>query len=198
MRFRIAALLALLCALTLSATAFGAAPTGNKAFCFDGPSEGTQYGGSCTALSPNRFYLDTNGADPDGEYAGIAIQNDYPAGTALSSINRLSFQYTGTAPYGGAPRISLGVDESGDGSGYDAFAFVAAETCNDGFGKVDVINDATCQIDYKGAAYSNWSTFLTAFPLAEVGYDYTFIVADAPGEWTIYNAQLGAKSRGGK
>jgi len=198
---RLIIMVALVAALFTVAIANGsaAAPTGNKAFCFDGTVETAGfYGGSCTVLSPNRFFLDTNGGNVNGEYAGVAIENNYPVGTSLASIDKLSFNYSGTTPWGGAPRFSIGIDNDGDGSGYDAFAFVDAAGCSDGLGKVDVVNDATCTVWYGAGSYANWAAFVAAYPTAEIGYAYTFVIADAPGEWTIWNVKAGAQSRGGK
>ncbi len=170
------------------APATAAPPTGNKIACEAGTPA------TCTLLSPNRAYLDTS----DGGYAAVYTENSVAVGTPLSEITKLGFSYEGTTPYGGAPRISIGIDENGDGSGWDAFAFVDAAGCNDGFGKVDVINDSTCTVWYGSTSYPNWAAFVAANPTYDIGYAYTFVVADAPGEWTISNVQLGAKSRGGK
>lgn len=167
----------------IGTSAYAAAPEGNKISCE----------ASCVLLSPNRAQLDV---EPGG-YGAVYTVNTVAVGTPLSDITKLGFNYSGTEPYGGAPRISIGIDENGDGN-YEAFAFVDAAGCNDGAGKVDVINDPTCTVWYGSTSYVNWAAFVTANPTYTVGYEYTFVVADAPGNWTIWNVQLGAKSRGGK
>lgn len=176
--------IALLAVAVVVSSAFGAAPTGNKISCE----------ADCVLLSPNKAQLDVG----TGSYGAVYTENTVALNAPLASIDKLGFNYSGTEPYGGAPRISIGIDENGDGSGYDAFAFIDAAGCNDGAGKVDVINDPSCNVWYGSTLYANWAALLAAHPEYTVGYDYTFVVADAPGNWTIWNVQLGAQSRGGK
>ncbi len=189
------------------APATAAAPEGNIILCFDGTADTrtyyskqdppSYYGGTCTRVSSTQVVLKTNGGFAGGEYAGVYIQNGFAVGTLVSSITKWGFSYAGTAVGGGAPRITVGIDEDGDGSGIDGYAAAQALFCNENDGKVDVINDATCMIEYNGGTYENWAAFKVAFPAATVAYQ-SFIIADAPGEWTISNVQLGAKSRGGE
>jgi len=183
---RIALACAAIVALTMASVAVAAAPSGNKISCE----------AECTLLSPNKALVNPG----VGEYGAVYTENTVALGTPLSDISKLGFNYSGTEPYGGAPRISIGIDGPDVGSGYDAFAFVDAAGCNDGSGKVDVINDPTCTVWYQNVSYANWAAFVAAHPSPDysVGYEYTFVVADAAGTWTIWNVQLGAKSRGGK
>ncbi len=174
------------------------APGQNKIACFDG---GGGAGGTCT--------LNTKGAKGSatletstGGAAGVYYlgYNDSIYNVPLAGVSMLSFNYTGTAT-GGAPRFSIPIDEdnstttnggAGYGVGTEAFAFAGAALCNNGNGLVDVIKDATCDINYKGVDYANWAAFAAAFPNAVVSFgDYVFVIADEPGTWTVNNVIIG-------
>ncbi len=166
------------------------APTfvGSALTCFDGPSEATIYGGSCTVSKYGVATLNNSHGDKDGEYSGVYVKNSNLVGKAIGTIGQLGFSYTGTAT-AGSPRISLGIDTDGDGN-WNEFAFISALYCNDGAGNVDVIHDPSCEI-YRGSdVYANWAEMVTAHPDYKVGY-VPFIVADDPGTWTVFNVKLG-------
>ena len=174
-------------AANVPSLAVNTAPGQNKLTCFDGPSENTIYGGSCTitskAAKKGAAVLDNTDGDTDGSYSGVYIETNNLAGQALSDITSISFQYTGTAT-AGSPRISLPLSSGG-------YAFISAYYCNNGAGLVDAINDETCTIYYGANSYENWDAFVAANPGATVGTDYSFIIADDPGTWTISNVRLG-------
>jgi hypothetical protein len=181
--------------VALGATQPTSVPTmGNKLTCFDGPSEGTIYGGHCTVTKYGVATLNNNGGDTDGEYSGVYIQNSNLVGKAIGTVNQLGFGYAGTAT-AGSPRISLGIDKNGD-SEYDVFAFISAFYCNNGAGNVDVIRDPTCTIFVGSDVYANWAAMVAAHPEYRVGYT-PFVIADDPGMWTVFNVKLGKGSAGG-
>ena len=175
-----------------------AAPGQNKIQCFEG---GT---GTCVLNSSGAkgsATLTVTGATGDGD-AGVYYlgYNDSIYNVPLADVTQLSFNYTGTAT-GGAPRFSIPIDEdnnsatnggAGYGAGTEAFAFAGAALCNNGAGTVDVIKDATCDINYKGVDYPNWAAFAAAFPDAVISFgDYVFVIADEPGTWTVSNVIIG-------
>jgi hypothetical protein len=174
-----------------------AAPTvpGNKLTCFDGTSEGLGYGGHCTVTKYGVATLDNTGADPQGEYSGVYLQNTNLVGKAIRTVNQLGFSYSGDAVTAGSPRISLGIDTDGDGN-WNEFAFISAFHCNDGARNVDVINDPTCTIFIGNEVYANWAAMVTAHPEYRVGYT-PFVIADDPGKWTVFNVKLGKGPAGG-
>ena len=166
--------------------AVATAPGQNKIKCFDGPSEGTIYGGSCTLLSSGAkgtAVLDNTDGNVNGSYSGVYIEVSNLAGKRLSEVNQLSFQYTGTAT-AGSPRISLATSTG-------EYAFISAYYCNNEAGLVDAINDPTCTIYYGSNSYENWAAFVAANPTVRVGTGYSFIIADEPGYWTVSNVKLG-------
>ncbi len=64
---------------------------------------------------------------------------------------------------------------------------------------MDVINDATCIVNYLGVDYANWAAFVAAQPaIAEISLtdNYAFVVADGSGgvagTWTIGNLKVGS------
>ena len=180
--------------VALAATPASAPAMGNKLTCFDGPSEGTKYGGKCTVTKYGVATLNNSGSDPDGEYSGVYLVNSNLEGKAIHTVNQLGFSFTGDAT-AGSPRISLGVDTTGDGD-WDEFAFISAYYCNDGAGNVDAINDPTCTIYSGSSVYANWAEFVAAHGHDTVGYT-PFIVADDPGTWTVFNVKLGKGPAGG-
>ena len=172
-----------------SATASAA----NPLLCFDGPSDGTIYGGHCTLNSSGTgATLDNTGGDPDGSYSGVYFASSSLSGKPLSEVTDLSFNYTGTAT-AGSPRISLPIDTNNDGT-TDFYAFIGAFYCNNGAGLVDPLHDTTCTIFYTGndAGDPNWAAFVAAHPTWRVSDDVPFIIADDAGLWTVSNVHLGA------
>jgi hypothetical protein len=194
-------------AISASAQANGNAFGINQLECFSGIADGVQddvqYGGTCTLSSKgakNLAVLNTNGGDPDGEYAGVYSNNKFIYSRPLSSLSSLRFSYSGTTPYGGAPRFSIPFDSDGDGvaddtnsDGYTDYLFIQASTCNDGAGNVNGASSA-CQVDtnFGGPSYPNVAALAAAYPGAAVAADhYLFIIADAPGIWTLSNVNFG-------
>lgn len=173
-------------------TQAGTATAANPLTCFDGPSDGTIYGGHCTLNAAGTgATLDNTGGDPDGSYSGVFFASSSLSGKPLSQVTDLSFTYTGT-PTAGSPRISLPIDTNGDGV-TDFYAFVGAFYCNDGAGLVDPMHDNTCTIFYTGntTGDANWATFVAAHPTWSVSNDVPFVIADDAGLWTVDNVHLG-------
>jgi hypothetical protein len=160
--------------------------------CFDGPSDGTIYGGHCTlSAAGTGATLDNTGGDPDGSYSGVFYASSSISGKPLSEVTNLSFTYTGT-PTAGSPRISLPIDTNNDGV-TDFYAFIGAFYCNDGAGLVDPLHDTTCTIFYTGntTGDANWATFVAAHPTWRVSNSLPFVIADDAGLWTVDNVHLG-------
>ena len=170
------------------------AAAANPLLCFDGPSDGTIYGGHCTiSAGGTGATLDNSGGDPDGSYSGVYFASSSLSGKLLSQVTDLSFNYTGTAT-AGSPRISLPIDTNNDGT-TDFYAFIGAFYCNNGAGLVDPLHDATCTIFYTGGPASgdaSWAAFVAAHPTWRVSNDVPFIIADDAGLWTVSNVHLGA------
>jgi hypothetical protein len=199
---KIAAIAVAAAAVLLFATSVYAAPNsnslnGNKLQCFSGTMDGG-YNGDCTLIQNGAFLDNTDGdLDPNNNYSGVYIQNSNLDGKLLSDVNKLAFTYAasaGTTASGGSPRISIPIDENGDGT-TEAYAFIDTLGCNDGSadnGTLDAINDPTCTVSYGSATYPNWAAFAAANPTYRIATDaLTFIIADQPGDWTITNVQLG-------
>jgi hypothetical protein len=186
-------------ALVLSALSLGSAgpaAAANPLLCFDGPSDGTIYGGDCTLnASGTGAVLDNSGGDPDGSYSGVYFAVSSVSGKLLSEVSDLSFTYTGTAT-AGSPRISLPIDTNNDGA-TDFYAFIGAFYCNNGAGLVDPMHDTTCTIFFTGniSGDANWAAFVAAHPTWRVSNDVPFIIADDAGLWTVGNVHLGEAAK---
>ena len=183
-------------AMTVNAAPLSTAPGQNKLLCFDGPSEGTIYGGTCTLTSQGPkgpAILDNTDGDPDGDYSGVYVLNSTLNGSTIGDVKQLSFNYTGT-PTAGSPRFSIPIDTDGGGA-TDFYAFVGAYYCNDGSGHVDAINDPTCTIFAGAESFPNWASMVAAHPDWTISQDFAFVIADDAGLWTVSNVKLG---KGGK
>ncbi|MEP6508805.1 MAG: hypothetical protein ABJC63_11315 [Gemmatimonadales bacterium] len=172
------------------AASLSTAPGQNKAACqVEAPATCTQQGNG----AKGNFTIDTR----SGGYVLVYL-NDLGnlSGLLLGDVSQLSFRYTG-AVTPGSPRISLAIDENGDGIA-DGYAFISAYYCNNGAGLVDAINDPTCSIQYKSETFANYAAFVAAHPTYRVavadpntGLNYTFIVVDEPMLVTISGVTLG-------
>jgi hypothetical protein len=174
---------------------------GNKLQCFSGTTDPGDFNGTCTLIE-NGAELNTidGDLDPNNNYAGVYIYNSNLDGKALVDVNKLSFDYDGSTASGGSPRLSIPIDEDGDGD-TDGYAFIDTLGCNDGSpdsGTLDAINDPTCLIWYGSTSYVNWAAFVAANPDYRIGDAIPFMIVDQPGDFTVTNIQLGkgaAKSR---
>ena len=176
--------------------------SGNKLQCFQGQGDGYGSNGTCELITDGAtLYTIDNDGNPYNNYAGVYVPSNL-GGRVISDVNKLSFSYDGTGAAGGSPRISLPIDENGDGA-MEGYAYIDTIGCNDGdanSGTLDAINDATCTIWYNNVSYDNWSAFVSANPSYRIASNATtFIIVDAEGDFDITNVQLGrgtAKARG--
>ena len=159
------------------------APGRNKLKCFDGPSEGTDLGGSCRIVGRGAMgpaILDLTADDPEGSYAGVYYEDSPIYGMALEDIMVLSYNYVATddALNPGNLSLNIPIDTDGDGD-TEAYAFIDAFYCPGTEGVVDVIEDEQCGIYYNGVDfYENWDAFVAAFPDAQIATDnFAFVLA---------------------
>jgi len=184
--------------LVLSAAFFGNADTAaaaNPLLCFDGPSEGTIYGGDCT-INPGgtTATLITTDGDPDGSYAGVYYAVSSLSGKLVGSVTNVSFTYScpsaATCVTGGSPRLSIPIDTNGNGS-WDSFAFIDAANCGQTGATTGTVNLA-CPVFFGSTLYANWAAFATANPTYRIATDaIAFVIADQPFRGTVSNVQLG-------
>jgi len=195
-------------ALVLSALFLGnAAPAAaaNPLLCFDGTTDGG-FNGTCTLVpggaSLNTFDSDTN---PNNAYAGVFYAQSSLPGQPLAAVSA-SFTYAaaaGTTASGGSPRISIGIDENGNGT-RESYAFVDTLGCNDGSADNGTLSlsDSTCTVAYfgpgapvGGESWANWAAFAAAHPTWKISMnsveDVPFVIVDQPGLWTVTNVHLG-------
>lgn len=157
----------------------------------------------CFNVAPGTCTLNTSGAKGSatldtrrGGVAGVYIpgSNGSFYGVRLSRLKTLSFTHSGTA--GVDPHWSIPIDIDNNGSA-EFFALVASNSCSNGAGLVDVINDTTCTIfrsDDTTAAYENWGAFATSTGNPWVAHDSNLarVVADRSlGIWTVSNVTVG-------
>ncbi len=189
-------------ALVLSAMLVGSGGTAaaaNPLLCFSGTTDGG-FNGTCTLTASgailNTFDGDTN---PNNAYAGVYYAESNLSGRPLATVTA-SFDYAaaaGTTASGGSPRVSIPIDEDGDGT-TEFYAFADTLGCNNGSANNGTLSlgDPTCQISYGGdpathPGYANWALFAAAHPTWTVSDDLPFVIVDQPGLWTVSNVQLG-------
>ena len=179
--------------LALGSVALAAPGSGNRLYCFSGTEDGGS-NGTCT-LAADGAVLNTNDGDtdPNNNYAGVYVGNSKLEGLLIGEVEKLSFSYSGGPVVGGSPRLSIPIDQNGDGT-TEAYAFVDAVGCNDGQGTVDAIGDASCLVSYGGVTYANWDAFVAANPAYRIASNrVAFVIADQPGSFTITDVELRQK-----
>ncbi|MEO8247384.1 MAG: hypothetical protein ABI622_09735 [Chloroflexota bacterium] len=195
---RLSFLLAIVAAFTIAGSAFAAPPAANPA---KNPLQCGGSEGAFTLISKSACLFDVEPGEIAYAYYG-ATGRFYPANAwdqPLGSITQLSFKYTGDVASGGSPRFSLQIDPDGYTGAVDcgaiedpcSYALIPAETCNNGAGLVDVINDPTCLITYQGVTYDNWADFIAGSGLEDASLYFAFVIADSPGTWTVSNIKIG-------
>jgi hypothetical protein len=213
-------------ALVLSAVLLGnggTAAAANPLLCFDGTTDTANgdtgtfvYGGHCTLNAGGTgATLDNLVTGPDGSYSGVYYAQSSLPGELLAAASVISFTYAaaaGTSASGGSPRISIGIDEDGNGT-RESYAFVDTLGCNNGSANNGTLSfgDSTCTVSYTpptppGAppvpaeSWVNWAAFAAGHPTWKISMnsalDVPFVVADQPGLWTITNVQLGQEAAG--
>lgn len=196
---------ALATAPTVESAPPATAPGLNKIKCFDGPTDGDVYGGSCLLMSKGAkgpAILDNTDDDPDGGYAGVYVENSTLIGRPLPAVRQLGYHWFGTIePQPGNLSLNLPLDTTGDDA-TDGYAFVDAYYCPGVDGVVDVVNDPECGIWYLGVEYENWAALVAAFPTGKIADDdnLPFVVAERtpaepPALWVVRNVKFG---KGGK
>jgi hypothetical protein len=117
----------------------------------------------------------------------VYVTNNAVGGLPLANVTQLGFAYT--SPVGGvSPRINIPVQGSA------AYVFIEGATCNDGAGHVSVLTNPVCSVQYNGAVYPNWATFLSTngnVLVVPSSDNQPYIIVDVPGRATISNVQLG-------
>jgi len=180
-----------LAVLALGSAALAAPGSGNRLYCFSGTEDG--YNGTCT-LTAGGAVLDTtdDNDNPNDNYAGVYVGNSKLEGRLIGDVDKLAFSYTGSPVVGGSPRLSIPIDQNGDGT-TEAYAFVDAVGCNDGARTVSIGN-ASCLVSYGATTYANWAAFVAANPTYRIASDaLTFIIADQPGDFVLTDVELRQK-----
>jgi len=196
-------------ALVLSAALLGnggTAVAANPLLCFSGTTDGGA-NGTCTLTATGAILNAIDGdANPDNNYAGVYYAQSTLPGEPLAAASVISFTYAaaaGTTASGGSPRVSIGIDENGNGT-REAYAFVDTLGCNNGSPNNGTLSfsDLTCTVSYTSPSdplhpesWVNWAAFAAAHPTWRISEntvnDVPFVVVDQPGLWTVSNVQLG-------
>jgi hypothetical protein len=173
-------------------------PNPNPLLCFDGTTDGG-FNGHCTLIAGGAT-LNTidNDENSNNAYAGVYYATSSLSGKALPAVNPASVSFTyaaaqGTTASGGSPRVSIPIDEDGNGT-TENYAFADTLGCNNGSADNGTLSltDPTCTISYVGGeSQPNWAAFVAAHPTWKVSNGVPFVIADQPGMWTVTNVHLG-------
>ena len=184
----------------------GTAAAANPLVCFDGTTDGG-FHGTCTLIAGGATLNTFDGdSDPNNAYAGVYYAESTLPGKPLAAASVISFTYAaaaGTTASGGSPRVSIGIDEDGNGT-RESYAFVDTLGCNNGSANTGTLSfsDTTCTVAYfgpgapaGGESWVNWAAFAAAHPTWKISMntsaDVPFVIVDQPGLWTVTNVQLG-------
>lgn len=171
---------------------------GYKLTCFEGETDspGGGFLGVCQIMQPtgDGAEINTMKQGPAGSYAGVTQNtSNYIKGRLLKDVVNLAFHYAGGPHQGGLPRFSVPIDEDNDGT-WEAFAFADAPGCNNAdefVGRLNMRQDATCNINYDGVDYPNWSNFATLHPTYRIARDaISFIILDQAAHYVIWKVQM--------
>jgi hypothetical protein len=192
-------------ALSAAAVAMTTAPakhnprsqSGYLVNCFEGATDspGGGFLGVCQRMSPTNdgAEINTMVQGPNGSYAGVTPQSNFIRGRLIGNVQNLNFSYAGGPHAGGAPRLSIPIDEDNNGS-WDHFAFMDAPGCNDGdefVGRLEGRPDNTCLVSYNVQTFPNWKAFVTAHPTYKIATNaVTFIIVDQPAHYVIWGVQI--------
>jgi hypothetical protein len=202
-------------ALVLSAALLGQsgpAAAANPLLCFSGTTDGGA-NGTCTLIAGGAILNTFDGdSDPNNNYAGVYYaQSSLPGQLLAAATTKVSFDYAaaaGTTASGGSPRISIGIDQDGNGT-RESYAFVDTLGCNNGSPNNGTLSfsDPTCTVFYDDPTvtgetqlYVSWTAFATAHPTWKISMNTTadvpFVIVDQPGLWTVTNVHLGEEEAG--
>jgi hypothetical protein len=168
---------AVLALLGIGMATAGAADPGPRFFCF------AENGAVCDQTAKNAATLDTTA----GGDAGLYLKGNRFSGRALSDVD-FSFDYDGDLA-GGAPRLSIPIDENGDG-GVEAYAFIDANSCGGATSGTVSTALSNCVVYYGSGSYANWDAFAAANPDYTIAERVPFVIADAPVVVDISNVDF--------
>jgi hypothetical protein len=127
-----------------------------------------------------------------GEYGGVYVPEKAQSGLPLAQAS-FSFRNDGGDIAGGAPRLSIPINDPSTGPTIDGYAFIDLFWCGGAGGDTTEVStdSATCVVWYDGVSYPNWRAFATAhadFRIAR-GRD-ALVVADQPGTYMVAAVDL--------
>ena len=176
--FRVVVVLsAVLALLGIGMAIAGAADPNPRFFCF------AENGATCDQTAKNAATLDTTA----GGDAGLYLKGNRFSDRALSDVD-FSFDYDGDIA-GGAPRLSIPIDENGDGE-TEAYAFIDANSCGGGSAGTVSTTASNCVVYYSSGSYANWDAFAAANPDYAIATAVPFVIADVPVVVDISNVDF--------
>lgn len=144
--------------------------------------------GTGTVTTSDRSATIVNDA---GEYGGVYIKSKTYSGKALSTVD-FEFRSTGDVG-GGAPRLSIPIDDPATAAKLDGYAFLDVINCGgDGTTPTLVSTEAgNCLVYFGTDVYANWDAFAAANPTYKVASGYlAFIIADVEGSYAVDHIYL--------
>jgi hypothetical protein len=127
-----------------------------------------------------------------GEYGGVYVPGKAQSGRPLAQAS-FSFRNDQGGIAGGAPRLSIPINEPSTGPTVDAYAFIDLFWCGGAADDTTLVSTEapTCVVWYEGVSYENWEAFANAHPQYRIarGRD-AFVIADQPGTYRVDEVDL--------
>jgi hypothetical protein len=127
-----------------------------------------------------------------GQYGGVYISSKSQSGKLLADAV-FSFRNDGGDIAGGAPRLSIPIDDPATEETLDGYAFLDVYWCGGAAGDQTVVSTelANCVVWYGSASYANWDAFAAANPTFRISPGHIpFVIADWEGSYAVTDVTL--------
>jgi hypothetical protein len=126
------------------------------------------------------------------EYGGVYVSSKSQSGKPLADAS-FSFRNAGGDIAGGAPRLSIPIDDPATEETLDGYAFLDVYWCGGMAGDTTLVSteSESCVVWYGSTSYANWDAFAEANPTYRIAPGHIpFVIADWPGSYAVTDVTL--------